>query len=84
MNNEPELQLTPTDGDLSLSVSTARSSLIARGRRDATNLSGAERMDLLSETRRRAENGNTGVQLYSEKPTSTVARIFNAASGQIG
>lgn len=61
MSDESQLQVTPKDSNLSLSLATVRSGLIARGRRDAANLprpSPPEPTEPLAETRRLAEEGD--------------------------
>ena len=72
MSDESQLQVRPKDGDSSLTVSKARSGLIARGRRDSamlTVLAGAE-----------SEEGRTGFDVVSSdfilnrRPTEEVRK----------
>jgi TPR repeat protein len=61
MSDESQLQVGPTDGRSSLTLSKTRSNLIARGRKDAAIFarpSPLAPIEPLSETRRRAEEGN--------------------------
>lgn len=64
MNNESKLQISPKDGDSTLSLRKVKSDLIARGRRDAEAIErrASETIDPLSETRRLAEAGNATAQ----------------------
>lgn len=65
MSDEAQLQARPKDRGSSLTLSKVRSSLIARGRRDAAILAGQpsrEPADPLSETRRLAEHGDADAQ----------------------
>jgi TPR repeat protein len=65
VTDESQLQVRPRDSDSSLTISKVRSSLIARGRRDAAILarrSSPEPTDALSETRRLAEQGDAEAQ----------------------
>lgn len=65
MSEESHLQVTPKGENSSLTLSKVRSGLVARGRRDAAILaepSPPEPTDPLSETRRRAEEGNAWAQ----------------------
>jgi len=65
VSDESQLQVTPKDGNSSLSLSKARSSLMARGRRDAATLadsSAQQPTDPLSELCRRAEGGDPEAQ----------------------
>ena len=67
MTDESQLQVRPKDGEGSLSLSNARSGLIARGLSDAASLVGPsppEPTDWLSEIRRRAEKGDAEAQLH--------------------
>jgi TPR repeat protein len=70
VTDESRLQVRPKDGDSSLILSSARSSLVARGLRDAAALAGTK--DPWSETRRLAEAGDARAQyelgnLYAER-----------------
>ena len=64
MNDEPELRIAVRQTD-SLLISPARSSLVARGRRDAAALVAracprSEEEELFEKTRRLAERGDAG------------------------
>ncbi len=65
MTDESKLQVTRNDGESSLTLSKARSGLVTRGRRDAALLVKPlvpEPMDWVSETHKRAEEGDVSAQ----------------------
>lgn len=95
VSDESQLQVRPKDGDSSLSLSKARSGLIARGLREVTVLAvppAAQPTDDLSEIRRHAEAGDADAQfnlglMYGEgragrQNYAEAARWFRRAADQ--